>query len=258
MSRRLVAFIAVAAAACGQSAYENLNAVLWVRTAAEKRALTVQTYRAAERQLFVALRDPNWTAALEQSGDYQKLPPAVILDLDETVLDNSAGLARFILEKRHYNDAEWTRWVNERRASAVPGAVDFLKVAHANGVAIFYVTNRVCDPAKADDPTVDVLRNLSLPFSPDRLLCKKGTGDKSPRRQRIAAQFRVLLLIGDDLNDFLTLGTESDSVSARRALAAAHDRYWGDRWFVLPNPMYGSWERAVGLEATKKLDALKP
>ena len=258
MSRRLLAFLAAATAACGQSAYENLNAVLWIQTAAEKRALAVQTYRAAERQLLAALKDPNWTAALEQTGDYQKLPPAVILDLDETVLDNSALMARFVLGKSAFNEAAWTRWINERRAPAVAGAVDFLKVAHANGVAVFYVTNRMCDPAKADDPTADVLRSLSLPFSPHRLFCRTGAADKSSRRQRVAGSYRVLLLIGDDLNDFVTLPVGPAAVDARRTLAAAHDRYWGDRWFVLPNPMYGSWERALGIEVSKKREALRP
>jgi acid phosphatase len=258
MSRRLLAFLAAAAAASGQTTHENLNAVLWIQTAAEKRAGAVQTYRAAERQLFAALKDPNWTAALEQTGDYQKLPPAVILDLDETVLDNSAIMARFVLEKSAFNEAVWTAWVNERRAPAVPGAVDFIKVAHANGVAVFYVTNRVCDPTKAHDPTADVLRALSLPFSPHRLFCKTGATDKSARRQRIAGSHRVLLLIGDDLNDFVSLPPEPATIEARRTLAAAHDRYWGDRWFVLPNPMYGSWERAVGIEVSKKLEALRP
>jgi acid phosphatase len=253
MSRRLVAFLAGVTAALGQSAHENLNAVLWIQTAAEKRALAVQTYRAAERQLLAALKDPNWTAALEQTGDYQKLPPAVILDLDETVLDNSAIMARLVLEKNSFSEAAWARWINERRAPAIPGAVDFLKVAHANGVAVFYVTNRVCDPTKTDDPTADVLRSLSLPFSPHRLFCRTGSADKSSRRQRIAGNHRVLLLIGDDLNDFVTLSDRA-TVEARRTLTAAHDRYWGDRWFVLPNPMYGSWERAVG----KKLEGLRP
>jgi len=258
MSRRLLVFFAACAAAWCQAAHENLNAVLWVQTSAERRASTVQTYRAAERQLLTALNDPNWTAALEQFGDFQKLPPAVILDLDETVLDNSAMQARLIKEKKSFSNTEWTKWVDERSAGLVPGAIDFLKVAHANGVAIFYVSNRVCDPAKSDDPTVELLRRLSVPFSQHRLFCKTDTGDKSSRRSRIAAGFRVLLLIGDDFNDFLTIPPRQANVAGRLSLADAHDRYWGERWFMMPNPMYGSWEQAVGFELRKKHEALKP
>jgi 5'-nucleotidase (lipoprotein e(P4) family) len=258
MSRRLLLFLTTCAAAWCQAAHENLNAVLWIQTSAERRASKVQTYRAAERQLLAALNDLNWTAALEQFGEYQKLPPAVILDLDETVLDNSAMQARLIAQKKTFDNAEWTKWVEERRAALVPGAIDFLKVAHANGVAIFYVTNRVCDPAKPDDPTVELLRRLSVPFSQHRLFCRTDTSDKSPRRSRIAAAFRVLLLIGDDFNDFLTIPPLQANVAGRLALVEAHDRYWGERWFVIPNPMYGSWEQVVGLDLQKKHGALKP
>jgi acid phosphatase len=233
-----------------------VNAVAWVQTAAEFHASAVQTYRAAERQLIAALANPNWTASLEQSPDFSKLPPAVILDLDETLLDNSAMNARLMKENKTYTEAEWIRWVNERRSRLIPGAIDFLKIAHANGVAIFYVTNRVCDPAKSDDPTAEMIQKLSLPFNPHRLFCKTNTSDKSPRRARVASDFRILLLIGDDFNDFLTVSEAQATVEGRRSLAEAHDRYWGERWFMLPNPMYGSWERVLGYKATEKMKAL--
>jgi acid phosphatase len=255
MSIRLLPFLAAFAAFAQQ---ENLNAVLWIQTAAEFRASAYQTYRAAEHSLMRALADPNWTAALEQSPETAaKLPPAVILDLDETVLDNTPIQARLMLDRKPYSEAEWVRWVHERRAEALPGAVDFLKVAHANGASIFYITNRTCDPMRADDPTVQVLRKLSLPFKPQRLFCRTDTGDKSARRAKVAAAHRVLLLVGDDLNDFVSIPSEAANPAGRALLADAHRRYWGDRWFMLPNPMYGSWERAVGLDPSAKIKALR-
>ena len=257
MTFRLLPVLTICVTAFGQPPEANTNAVAWAQTSAEFHAAAVQTYRSAERQLMAALANLNWTAAIEQSGDFSKLPPAVILDLDETVLDNSAMNARLIKENKTFTDVEWVRWVNERRAGLIPGAIDFLKVAHANGVSIFYITNRVCDPAKSDDPTVEILQKLSMPFSPHRLFCKTTTSDKSPRRVRVAAAFRILLLIGDDFNDFVAVPQTQATVEGRRAIAHAHDRYWGERWFMLPNAMYGSWERAIGYKAAEKMKALK-
>jgi acid phosphatase len=242
----------------GQAPHENLNAVLWMQTAAEYQAAARQAYRAAEANLERALRDPNWTAALEQSkdntGDYSKLPPAVILDLDETVLDNSPFQAQSTARRRAYSDQEWQKWVQSKRAGLVPGAREFLAFAHARGVAPYYVTNRVCDPEKADDPTVTVLRNHGLPFAANRLLCRGESGDKMPRRQHVARVCRILLLVGDDLNDFATLSLDA---AARASFVSDMARYWGERWFMIPNPTYGSWERSVGYELERKWKALR-
>jgi acid phosphatase len=234
---------------------DTVNAVLWTQSAAEYHATAIQTYKAAERQLFIALKDPNWTAAVEQApGDFDKLPPAVILDLDETVIDNSPMQARLIKEKKTFNDVEWSRWVKESRSGLVPGAMDFLKVAHGAGVAIFYVTNRQCDPASASDPTVLNLKQLGLPFAPLRLFCRADISDKSPRRSKIAGAHRVLLIVGDDFNDFYSVPQSQMTIEGRLAAVRAHDRWWGDRWFMLPNPMYGNWERTLG---PQKLNALR-
>jgi 5'-nucleotidase (lipoprotein e(P4) family) len=255
MQHRLVIFITILTTASAQTPGDTVNAVLWTQSAAEYHASAVQTYRAAERQLLAALRDPNWTAAVEQTAsDFGKLPPAVILDLDETVVDNSPMQARLIKENKTFNEADWTRWVRESRAGLVPGAMDFLKVAHGAGVAIFYITNRQCDPTSASDPTVLNLKQLGLPFASTRLFCRTDISDKSPRRTRVANAHRVLLIIGDDFNDFYTVPQSQMTIEARLAAARAHDRWWGDRWFMLPNPMYGNWERALG---PKKLDALR-
>ena len=256
MSIRLLALLAGAVPLFAQQ--ENLTAVLWTQSAAEVRASAYQAYRGAEQSLLRALKDPTWTAALEQVPEsVSKLPPAVILDLDETVLDNSVSQGRLIREGKTFSEAEWARWVGERRADLIPGAIDFLKVAHANGVAIYYITNRVCDAMKADDPTVENLRRLSVPVSPNRLLCRTDTPDKSLRRAKVANAYRVLLLIGDDFNDFVSIPPAAGNIPGRALLADAHRRYWGERWFMLPNPMYGSWERSIGVEVKRKLEALR-
>ena len=258
MIRTCLGLTLLCATAAIAQTHENLNAVLWVQTSAEYRAAALQTYRAAEVNMLRALNDKTWTAAVEQRRPAPELPPAVILDLDETVLDNSPFQAWVAATPgAAFSEQTWAKWVSEKRAGLVPGAREFLLAAHAHSVAPFYISNRVCDPNKADDPTVAVLRAHHLPFRPERLLCRTETGDKSPRRTLVAAGNRILLLIGDDFNDFLSLPQGQASVADRTTAVDGFQRYWGERWFMLPNPTYGSWERTVGLTVDAKRKALR-
>jgi 5'-nucleotidase (lipoprotein e(P4) family) len=241
--------------------YEDLDAVLWMQTSVEYKASTIQTYRLAEAALLRGLKDPHWTAALEQSGNFKSLPPAVILDLDETVLDNSVFQAGLTASGDKYSDDAWTKWVEGQGAGLVPGAMDFLQFAHANGVAPLYITNRVCDPSKKDDATVQTLRNLHLPLDPvaERLFCSKDSkeSDKTERREKCASRFRILLLFGDQLGDFLQIPQSAANLEGREKLFEAHQSLWGERWFQLSNPTYGSWEGAVGYTVAEKLKHLR-
>jgi 5'-nucleotidase (lipoprotein e(P4) family) len=237
--------------------YENLNAVLWIQTSVEYQASAAQTYHSAEAALLRGLNDPHWTAALEQNAHFESLPPAVIVDLDETVLDNSVFRARLVATGQPYTPAAWAKWVREQSAGLVPGAMHFLLFARANGAATLYITNRTCDPTKTDDPTVKLLRGLHLPTEQisDRLFCSRddNDADKSARRAECAAKYRILLLLGDQLGDFLQIPSESADLNGRQRLYEAHERLWGERWFQLPNPTYGSWEGAVGSTVEQKL-----
>src|SRR5918993_2245917 len=129
--------------AASTATHENLNAVLWMQTALEFEAAAVQAYRLAILQRDAALADPRWTAAIEQQGDPSQLPAAVIVDVDETVLDNSYYQARLIRDNRVFANDTWDMWVAEGRATAVPGALDFSRAAAKKGVTVFYVTNRM-------------------------------------------------------------------------------------------------------------------
>ena len=256
----MCSLLLLGAAPRAEPTYANLNAVLWMQTSVEYRASALETYRSGKSALVRALKDPHWTAALEQTGDFSKLPPAVILDLDETVLDNSPFEARLAASGQDYSDKAWDAWVNERAAGLLPGAKDFLEFATANHVTPVYITNRVCDPAKADDPTAQVLRKLGLPLdpAPEHLLCDDGNkGDKTERRRKCAAKLRILLMFGDQLGDFLPIPPASANLGGRDKLFAANEKMWGERWFQLPNPMYGSWEAAVGFTVPEKLTHLR-
>lgn len=227
--------------------HENLNAVLWMQTALEYEALAVQAYRLAQLQLDAALADPAWTAAIEQQGDASKLPPAVIVDVDETVLDNSYYQARMIRDNTAYATATWDPWVEEARATAIPGAVAFAQYAAQKGVTIFYVTNRTANLEAATRKNL-AAEKFPLLADVDTVLVRGerpewSASAKGPRRAFVARNYRILMLIGDDLGDFVV--DASGTPAERRARGEAQSEWWGRRWIMLPNPTYGSWERAV-------------
>jgi 5'-nucleotidase (lipoprotein e(P4) family) len=239
-----------------------VNATLWMQTSAEYRAAALGTYAAARRQLDAALADPSWSAMGQTSAS--ALPPAIILDLDETAIDNTPFEARSIRKGTTFDTPSWQAWVKESNAAAVPGAADFLAYAQSRGVTPYYITNRDFDPEHP--PTLLNLQKLRFPASDETLLTRgKQTAwrsDKTSRREYVAAKHRVLLLIGDDLNDFVD--AREKTLAQRDAILEGSATNWGTRWFMVPNPIYGSWERAVsegksGCEQLqKKIDALHP
>ena len=239
--------------------YEELNAVLWMQRSVEYAGVVTETYRTAERTLPRAVDDKHWTAALEQTNRFEDLPPAIILDLDETVLDNSPYEARLVATGQDSTEPAWERWVAEAKAGTLPGAVRFLSKAVLTGVTPIYITNRVCNPADPADPTLRVLRQLRIPVSPERLLCRSKNDeptDKSPRRAQVARSYRILMLFGDDINDFTSVPIEV-APEDRAKLLSIYEDLLGERWFVLPNPVYGSWEQAIGTTLDSKLKALR-
>ena len=224
------------------------DSVVWFRTSVEYRAVTTQAYHLASMMLDRALADRRWTAALEQTGEFGAKPPAVVLDVDETVLDNSESEERNVREGAVYSEARWAEWCNERRATPIPGALEFTRAAAAKGVTVFYVTNR--DRA-LEQATRDNLAKYGFPLDPgrDTVLTRAerpewASSDKSSRRAMVAQDFRILLLVGDDFGDFVA-GARG-TLAARRALEDANAAMWGVKWIALPNPMYGSWKTAAG------------
>jgi len=225
---------------------ERLHSVLWVQTSAEHWAVSRQIFAAATNGLVAARDDSSWTAIIDARID-RPLPPAIIIDIDETVLDNSGHTARAILARRPFRSDTWRQWVAEASAPALPGALDYLRHADELGVVVMYLTNRHVDK----EPATRI--NLAAVGAPmrediDTVLTrdeKAGWGrDKITRRAWISERYRVLQVIGDDLHDFVSL---PDGVSADERIAIA-DRYvdrWGRYWFLIPNPMYGSWEKAL-------------
>lgn len=229
--------------------HPTLDATLWTQTAVEYDGVTRGAYRLAEVMMKRALTDSTWTAALSQAeqapDQYRRKPPAVVLDVDETVLDNSAYQARLIETDAAYDAESWQDWCRERRAEAVPGARAFTRRADSMGVQVIYLTNR---DSVVEAATRDNLERLGFPVddAPDAVLTqgeKPGWEAKAPRRAWVSDRYRVLLLIGDNLGDFTE--PADTTLRARQSVADRYERFWGTRWIALPNPQYGSWEAAL-------------
>jgi 5'-nucleotidase (lipoprotein e(P4) family) len=219
--------------------HEMLNAALWRQSSAEYPAIARQTYHLAQVNLDQALADPRWTAALEQTGDVTGLPPAIIADLDETILDDTSYEVRIIRWLGSYTPESFADWCRDVNAPAIPGAREFLDYAVAHGVTVFYYSAR---RASLRECTTRNLRYLQLPFPDESRLLLADGKSKTDYRAGVARQYRILLLLGDNLEDFVT-GSKADP-SVRSVLAERYAQRWGREWIVFPNPMYGHWEAA--------------
>ena len=236
------------------TAREQLNAALWMQSATEYRALTQQVYTQATHRL-TSLRKSKGTASAEQAalGNYASKPPAVVLDIDETVLDNLPFNTALLKTGQGFDPAAWDNWVMSAQANALPGAAEFIRKARQLDYHVIFISNRRCNASSGYDahgnstdcPQSRVtLKNLStvLGYSvaANDLLLRharrdRDDSDKQARRREVAQHFRIVMLLGDDLNDFIR---RSDYRSNRDA------QLWGNRWFILPNPLYGSWQQA--------------
>lgn len=224
-----------APAAAGQEADNEYQegAILWTQTSGEMRALAYQAFNFARVILDRDLR----------LNRRSRLKRAVIVDVDETVLDNSRFQATLLKNRQRYDAQGWTRWVNRAESAAVPGALEFLRYATSRGVRVFYVTNR--NEAEKDG-TATNLKRLGFPGVNDQtLLVKMDGSSKEPRRNMIGSKYRIVLLMGDNLNDFSDVFEKSRTVAERLAAVERNKEKFGTRFIVLPNVMYGDWEYAV-------------
>lgn len=206
------------------------NAVLWQQFSGEYRALAFQAYNFAR----ISLKEALWNQA---NGK----PNCVIVDADETILDNSAFQGHEIRAGVSYVQADWTKWTSMAAADTVPGALAFLKFAASKGVETFYVTNR--DGADREG-TIKNLKKFGFPNVDEvHLLLKTTTSDKEPRRQKILEKYNVLLLCGDNLSDFSNVFYREGKDTKEQV--DVFQQLFGTKFIVLPNPMYGDWEKLL-------------
>lgn len=241
-----------AQAPAGPAPDDNLNAVAWVQTSLEYRLIAEEVYRNAAGKLDAAIADPDWNALAEQErGDAARdLPPAVILDIDETALDNSPYQARLIRDGSEYDEFSWDQWVREEAATAIPGALDFARAAAAKGVTVLYLSNRA---EHLGEVTLANLRKLGFPLKADAQVflglgtfvegCEQQGSEKGCRRRLAGREYRVIMQFGDQLGDFVSI--LANTREGREQALAPYADWIGERWWMLPNPSYGSWEPAL-------------
>lgn len=213
----------------------QVGALLWTQSSAEYRALAYQAFSLAKLRF-------DQVAPKQKSARWRK-PPAIVVDVDETVMDNSRFQAELILRGVGYTSDAWKGWVDRAEAGAVPGAVEFLTYAANNGAHVFYITNRK-EVEKAG--TVANLKKLGFPgVSDDTVMVKQGdSSSKESRRKTVRERYRIVLLIGDNLNDFAD-DFSGKSIADRSAEVDRQQAQFGSTFIVVPNPMYGDWEAAV-------------
>lgn len=209
----------------------NVNGILWQQQSGEYKALCYQAFNLARLRLMEILMT-----------NKDSMPLAVVTDVDETILDNSPGAAKDILNGRTYGDSTWKLWVDYAKAKAMPGAVEFFNYAAQHGVQCFYITNRKAD-LKAS--TMQNLQQQGFPQVDSLHVMMKGSSsDKEPRRQEVMKKYNVVLLLGDNLNDFDNLFFEKATVE-RNSNVDKVQSFFGSKYIMLPNATYGDWENAL-------------
>lgn len=207
-----------------------LMSTLFHQKAAEMRAIYYQAYNLAALRLDNELRIAGLSKTL-----------AVVVDIDETVLDNSPFEAKSILENSNY-PKYWKEWCELAQAKAIHGAVEFLSYAESKGVEIFYITNR---KEKFKNATIKNLKKEGFPFTDKKhLLMRTTSSSKKERRQSVEETHKIVLLIGDNLGDFLDI-FDNKNINRRFEITDSLKNEFGKRFIILPNSMYGTWVNAI-------------
>lgn len=219
---------------------EIIMATLYNFYSAEYKALALQAFNLASERISRIAGESNETSSM-----------AIVVDIDETILDNSPYQAMTVETGESY-PAYWDEWCNLAKARAIPGAVEFLQLADSLGFAIFYISNRKFDAAFA--ATYRNLDSLGFPQVSDQSLMLRearsdsnsNPSDKEPRRSRIESMgYNIVMLAGDNLGDFFR--DESDYL-LRDAMVDSLKNEFGRMFIVLPNAMYGNWPASIGID----------
>lgn len=255
----IVFFVALVSVSCTtipvtHSPEDDLG-LLWVKHAAEYPAITMQVYQSAEAALPGFIADQSWSA-LPWQENAEGLRPAVILDVDETVVSN---IDFQISHERPFTNRKLYDYYRQNAAIPVPGVVEFVATARQLGIDVFFVTNRPCelidddpDPCPQQRGVVEEIESIGIETEDDHVMLADQHGwdrAKIARREHIAKNHRVIMLFGDDLGDFVPCVrkklygpcTEPATKASRARLVAEFSEYWGNGWYILPGPTHGSW-----------------
>ena len=217
------------AATCDTTQNHLLMAVAWYQTSAEMEALYIQGFNIAQLRLDEAIKK-------------EKGKLAVVVDIDETMLNNSPIEAEAILKNKTFSKEFWAEWSAKSSAEATPGAVDFANYAKTKGVEIFYISNR--DSSEIGS-TIANLTKVGFPFADStHCLFKTTTSNKEPRRIEVSKTHNIIMLIGDNMGDFAEAFDHRQNNYGKNTVDSLRNML-GKKFIVLPNPMYGDWEKAI-------------
>lgn len=208
---------------------QNIMSVAWYQTSAEAKALYLQGYNIAKNNLNNDLSESS------------NKPRAVVLDIDETILDNSPYEAYAALNDKNY-PTNWNKWIDSAQAGILPGAKNFLDYANSKGVQIYYVSDRPNKQLKATEKNLDKY-NLPQVNNNHVLLQTKGENGKTSRFKNISKNNNILMYFGDSLTDFNN--PKSATISSRYQDVQQNKNQFGNKYIVFPNPMYGGWEGSI-------------
>jgi 5'-nucleotidase (lipoprotein e(P4) family) len=220
-------------------ATQSTDATLWYAESAENQYIYLQAYHYATQ--LVA----------KKTARDGKRPRAVVLDLDETVLDNSPYQYRMIAKGQTYSTETWNAWVNEASAEALPGALDFVNYCQKVGVEVFYISNRSVETFQA---TTQNLKNLGFPNADEEhVLLKESSSDKTERRDLVSNDYEIIVLLGDQLTDFDQVFDNSNA-GERTDMVTSMWEQMRTSFVLFPNPIYGGWMDPIlnGAEGDKK------
>ncbi|PDZ55712.1 5'-nucleotidase, lipoprotein e(P4) family [Bacillus cereus] len=225
----------------GSLAKQNAMATLWTQSSAEANALRLQAYNVAKERVDEAVKN----------GIVHK---AVVLDIDETVINNMDYMAWAVKNEKKFPD-QWSEWIKSAQGEDIAGAVDFIKHAQANGVEVFLVSNR--DKSEMEG-TLENLKKIGLEnIDREHIMLKDKNSSKQERMDIVEINHNVLLYIGDNLADHSD-DFYKKNVSERAEALKAHKDEFGTKYIVLPNSAYGDWEGALyGNDYSKDLNKMR-
>ena len=230
---------------------QGADAVLWQNTSAEAYWMYRQGYAYATEKLETMLTTIEEEKQMVDSTEWDRRPLAVIVDIDETVLDNSPYQITAVKNGKTFDPADWKAWTDKASAKASPGARDFLLAARDGGCEVFYITNR--DQSERAS-TLKNLQEVGFPNADDiHLLLMDGTSDKTARRAQVRSTHHVLLFVGDQLRDFDERFKDRSVYNGKNVVDAMADSL-SQHFILLPNPMYGTYRDAIqgkGTDAEK-------
>ncbi|WP_338630901.1 5'-nucleotidase, lipoprotein e(P4) family [Clostridium baratii] len=209
----------------------NLLAVAWQQNSGEVNALRYQAYNSAINYVDKLVKEKTTK------------PYAVTLDIDETIIDNSPHAGYEIKNSDPYSSENFNKWIQKADAKAVPGAKEFTDYAKSKGIEVFYVSNRKEDIHL--DATIKNMKKLGFVNSDkEHILLKTNDSDKAPRWNKIEEKYNLAMYCGDNLGDFPN-GYYNKSNEERNKIVKEQSKYFGSKYIVLPNPVYGDFENAI-------------